>query len=187
MQILFFFCSSRASGNLVVLHKSYQKDAPLAVIRGQFYNPRTFVCPSSCCFLPLLHAVSPRPVHFSIRIFHLAIDSLLSRSNCYALYIYFFASIFRPQKRSNVFLIAFFSVLCSFAIIVVNRGYTIWCDNYIISLRLYRNLLINDAITGKFNSSPLFLLFYIARKISLQPSFHTFSALQLFILLLLPL
>lgn len=52
-QILpFCFFFSRAAGNMVFLDKSYQKGTPLAVIRGQFCNPRTFVRPS------LVHVVS---------------------------------------------------------------------------------------------------------------------------------
>lgn len=38
----------------VVLDKSCQKDAPLAVICGQFYNLLTFVCPSLVLFPALM-------------------------------------------------------------------------------------------------------------------------------------
>lgn len=67
---LFLFLS-RAAGNPMVLDKSYQKDAPLAVIRGQFYNPAYFCLSTlrgvSCPYCTLLpHARSTSAFVFSI-------------------------------------------------------------------------------------------------------------------------
>lgn len=101
---LFLFLS-RAAGNPVVLDKSYQKDAPLAVIRGQFYNPAYFCLSTlrgvSCPYCTLLpHARSTSAFVFSIS--QSVVALLNTFVNCYVLRVYLSVVSFFMDHRKRV-------------------------------------------------------------------------------------
>lgn len=168
----------------MVLDKSYQKDAPLAVIHGQFYNPRTFVCPPFALFPTLIARCFTtsgplRHSHFPSRNRRSLLNTFI---NCYSASLYLSLRLlffFGPQERSNVLLIfVFFRPLWLRSAITVVDIANILYDMIIISLVsvLSRNLLITTQLRvnliphlcpfffisrEKYLSDPLFVLFLL--------------------------